>query len=337
MTALRSDLRHLLAMSDAIGTFEHADHADHRRTHGYCTDDMARVLVVLAREPQLDPAGSLLARRAMRFLADAQGVDGKVRNRRSANGRWTDPRRVEDPWGRSLWAFGTAANRTSDALRQDGLAYFDHGAKQRSAWPRSMAFAALGAAEVLERTPGHAGARSLLVDAVTAIGRPRLAADWPWPEDRLSYANAVLAEALLAAGHALDRPDVADDGLVLLSWLVARETVGGHLSPTPAGGAGPGDGPGRFDQQPIEVAALADACARAAAITGDATWWVTVEQAARWFDGDNDLGTPMWDAGTGGGFDGLMAHGANQNQGAESTLALLSTRQLVRAPRLLAA
>ena len=79
----------------------------------------------------------------------------------------------------------------------------------------------------------------------------------------MSYANAALAEVLVAAGQILDRPDVLDDGLTLLRWLLDRETVDGHLSPTPVGGAGPDDVPGRFDQQPIEVAALADACARA--------------------------------------------------------------------------
>ncbi len=35
----------------------------------------------------------------------------------------------------------------------------------------------------------------------------------------------------------------------------------------------------------------------------------------------------MWDPETGGGFDGLMSDGVNLNQGAESTLALLSTQQ----------
>jgi hypothetical protein len=49
--------------------------------------------------------------------------------------------------------------------------------------------------------------------------------------------------------------------------------------------------------------------------------------AMAWFEGDNDLGQPMWNPLTGGGFDGLHAGRVNQNQGAESTLALLSTMQ----------
>ena len=48
---------------------------------------------------------------------------------------------------------------------------------------------------------------------------------------------------------------------------------------------------------------------------------------ARWFDGLNDVGVAMFDPETGGGFDGLEAAGVNQNQGAESTIAFVSTMQ----------
>ncbi len=49
--------------------------------------------------------------------------------------------------------------------------------------------------------------------------------------------------------------------------------------------------------------------------------------AAEWFDGANDTGVMMRDLDSGGGFDGLRSDGVNLNQGAESTLALISTRQ----------
>jgi hypothetical protein len=319
---------HVLSLSDRIGLFEHADRENARRSHGYCTDDVARLLIVVAREPRPDRAVQELGRTALRFLADAQGVDGRVRNRRTAGGRWHGRRGVEDCWGRSVWAFGTAARRAPDEwMRQSALAYFDRGVGQRSPWRRSMAFAALGAAEVLTVDPHHDNARLMLSDTVTTIGTPANGAEWLWPESRLSYANAVLPEALLAAGDLLSRPDVVEDGLMLLRWLLDRETIDGHLSPTPVGGAGPGDRAPAFDQQPIEIAAMADACARAAAVTGDTSWLDGVEMAGRWFEGDNDAGAVMWDRETGGGYDGLTATGPNLNQGAESTLALISTQQ----------
>lgn len=316
------------AMSDAVGMFEHADHDRVRREHGYCTDDMARLLVVASREPGIDAPRRDLRRSGLRFLAAAQSPNGLIRNRRTVGGRWLDPHGVEDCWGRSVWAFGTAARSAGeDWLRARSLACFDLSAVHRSPHRRSMAFAALGAAEVVVRHPGHRVAIDLLADAVAAIGPPANDPVWPWPEQRLSYANAAVAEALIAIGDALDRPDVVADGLLLLGWLLDRETVDGHLSPTPVGGAGIDDGPGRFDQQPLEAAAMADACARARAITGDERWRRGLGLAVGWFAGSNDRGVAMWDPATGGGYDGLTADGVNLNQGAESTLAFISTVQ----------
>ncbi|MEZ5246553.1 MAG: hypothetical protein R2707_15755 [Acidimicrobiales bacterium] len=319
---------HLVTLSDGIGLFEHADHAVPRPEHGYCVDDVARLLVVVARQPDPDDAVVALGRMALEFLANAQGVDGRIRNRRAVTGRWSGHHTVEDCWGRSVWAFGAAAcHAPDDWMRQSARAYFDHGVQPRSPWSRSMAFAALGAAEVLADDPSHTDARLLLVDAVATIGRPSADPDWRWPEPRLTYANAVLAEALLAAGHLLERADVVADGITMLGWLLRRETVDGHLSPIPVGGAGPTDSAPRFDQQPIEVAAMADACHRAFVVTGETEWLAGLDMAVRWFSGDNDAATPMWDPATGGGYDGLEASGPNLNQGAESTLALVSTLQ----------
>jgi hypothetical protein len=75
------------------------------------------------------------------------------------------------------------------------------------------------------------------------------------------------------------------------------------------------------------VSSLADACARAAAVDTNPMWRDGVKAAAAWFLGDNDAGEAMWDPETGAGYDGLHADGVNGNQGAESTLAVISTLQ----------
>jgi hypothetical protein len=322
---------HLAALTDGYGTFEHADHTTPRREHGYCTDDMARLLIIAAREPAPDAATRDLARVAFRFLADAQGVTGTTRNRKDAKGRWHGRRGVEDCWGRSMWAFGTAAARADESwLRQNALSCFERGTEQRSPWPRAMAAAALGAVEVLAVEPNHSRAIALLDDAALAIGGRGIDAAWPWPEPRLTYANALLPDAMIAIGTARDRPELVRDGVALLTWLIERQMNDGHLSPIPVGGAGPADVGPRFDQQPIEVAALADACARAATVTGDPTWATHLRSAVGWFLGDNDAGTAMVDLDTGGGYDGLERDGANQNQGAESSIAAVAVLQHAR-------
>jgi hypothetical protein len=113
----------------------------------------------------------------------------------------------------------------------------------------------------------------------------------------------------------------------MLGWLLRVETRNGHLSVVPTTGWSLGETRPAFDQQPIEVAALADACQRAATVTRDSSWLAGVEMAVAWFLGDNDTKIPLLDERTGGGCDGLSRTSRSRNQGAESTLAMISVLQ----------
>jgi hypothetical protein len=306
--------------------FEHAKFAEPRREHGYCVDDVARGLVVTTREPLPDITTRTLSMTYLRFVGEAQAADGRFHNRRSVDGAWQDEPGLEDCWGRALWGLGTAVAH-APWLAEQAMAHFNVSVVQRSPWTRAMAFAALGAAEVLRVRPGHHEARQLLRDAATMIGPPGGDPAWRWPEPRLHYANAALAETMLAAGSLLDETRWVGDGLLMLTWLVDVETAGGHLSVTPVGGWTRGERRPAFDQQPIEVAALADACALALDLTSHLHWADMVERCARWFEGANDVGISLLDQAHGGSCDGLEREGRNENQGAESTLAMLSTFQ----------
>ncbi len=318
---------HLVALTDRIGTFEHAELAVPRREHGYCVDDVARVLVVTAREPRPNEAVRSLAQGSLAFIADSMGTRGDVRNRRDADGTWSSDWCTEDCWGRSLWGLGTAAASGQFPIASTAHALFERSAVMRSQYPRSMAFAVLGAAAVTHVDPTNAIALGLLRDAVAALPAAHGDLAWPWPEERLRYANALLPDAMIASGAALERTELIESGLSLLGWLLDRETCEGHLSVTCAAGSGPGDVGPAFDQQPIEVATMADACARALTVDSSRKWVDGIRMANAWFDGENDAKVVMWDSATGGGYDGLHSDSANQNQGAESTLALVSTRQ----------
>ncbi len=321
-------MRHLITLTDDRGIFEHAKGTQPRYAHGYCTDDNARLLVVAARDEGRSYASRNLGHIAMQFLVEAQCDDGAFRNRMSMERLWLDEACTHDCWGRALWAFGSSVSHNHDnQMRHKGQLGFDMGARHRASSPRSMAYAALGAAEILKVHPSHVDAIDLLHDAGGMLMALRSRAPWPWPESRLSYANAIIPEALIAAGFALKRSDMLDQGIGLLEWLVDHETRDGHLSVTPAGGSGPGDRKPAFDQQPIEVAAIADAAARAHRVTRDDKWRITVDRSIHWFLGHNDTGVSMIDPVTDGGYDGLEADGVNENEGAESTLSMVLTMQ----------
>jgi len=320
--------RHLQRLTDIVGVIERADGIVPRYGQGYRVDDVARGLVVVCREPSPSAELITLGRRYLYFLIQAQAGGGKFRGHLGDDRRWRGQPEARDAWGRSLWALGTAAARGPTAgIRDEAPARFDASVVVGSPYPHSMAFAALGAAEILGRWPGHPGALSLLAIADTVIGEPADDPAWPWPTARLSYANAAIAEAVVVAGQKLGRGDLLRNGLRTLGWLLAGETRNGHLSVVLAGGWDRGEGRPAFDQHPVEVAALADACARAAAITGDSTWLTGGEMSITWLAGDNDAGGPMLDERTGGCSDALGRTSRSRNQGAEATLAMISVLQ----------
>jgi hypothetical protein len=320
--------RHLQRLTDTVGVVERAEGIMPRYGLGYRVDDVARGLVVVCREPSPSAELITLGRRYLYFLTQAQAADGKFRDRLGVDRRWHGKAEAQDAWGRSLWALGTAAARGPTAgIREEAQALFDASASVGSPYPHAMAFAALGAAEMLERSPGHPGALALLAATGTVIGEPAADEAWPWPTPRLSYANAAIAEAVIVAGQKLGRDHLLRNGLRMLGWLLAGETRDGHLSVVPTGGWGRGENRPAFDQHPIEVAALADACTRAAAITGDTTWLTGVEMSVTWLLGDNDARIPMLDERTGGCSDALGRTSRSRNQGAESTIAMISVLQ----------
>ena len=107
------DFRHLLDMTDQHGTFEHALFTQPRPEHGYCSDDMARVLIVVAREPDHTPAIHSLAMLSLRFLQDALDSHGRCRIGWTDSGGWEDSPGSERFCGEGL--SGVSARRPHGA------------------------------------------------------------------------------------------------------------------------------------------------------------------------------------------------------------------------------
>jgi hypothetical protein len=326
----RLSYRHLADLSDGRGIYEHALGAEPRPEHGYCLDDVARALVVAIRADHPSTVLSQLTETYLRFIEDAVAADGLAHNRMSAKGDWTDRPAMGDWWGRAVGALGYAAvHAPAQDQRVRANRVFVRAAQKSPIDVRAAAFAGIGAADLLQARPASLAGRRVLSAALAVL--PRGAVDgWNWPERRLRYANATLAEALLAAGHATSDRPLVHTALGFLGFLLESETRAGHLSVTGTAGRGPGETGPFFDQQAIEVAALADACTRAYGLTGEPRWRNGVRMAWAWFEGVNDVGLAMADAGTGAGYDGLEAGGRNDNRGAESTLAALNTFQRAR-------
>ena len=319
-------------MSDATGMFQHAILSVPDRRHGYCIDDNVRALMLMTAVDDLDED---LRDKWMTiyaaFIQYAWNPDTRrFRNFMNFDRTWCEDQGSEDSNGRTLWALGVTAKRATLAKHRDwALRLFDETASIafEITSPRAQAFAMLGAAAILGAHPGHQMARNILerfsadlLDLLEEARRP----EWEWFEIVLAYDNARLPEALIRAGMALGRQDLLDRGLSTLNWIVEQQTSPeGRFRAVGTESFGRAyEDPLPFDQQPLEAQATIDACAAAFKATGDARWTEEAERAYRWYLGQNDLDLSLATAQDGGCFDGLMPHGLNRNQGAESILAL---------------
>lgn len=315
----------LLRLLDWVGIVEHSNGVEPDPCSGHCTDDAGRALG-LAALLHADIAAEVIAECCLAQLNDSVVGHGQLCLRLDEYGIPTKDAPSDDATARALWGLSLAVTRPLPTdVREAAKDLMSQFGSFASPYPRAAAHAVLAATTLLEQDRSSDLGAQLLFRNMSAVPRTNPERTWVWPEPRLGYSNALLPEALLAAGVLLDDDRLIHDGLTLLTWLVDYERSGdGHFSFTPAGGRGPGGRPG-FDQQPIEAWATADACQRAHSITGDPFWVDSVERAAHWFAGRNDAGVEMWDHLTGCAYDGLRRDGVNQNQGAESALALIGT------------
>jgi hypothetical protein len=333
---------HLDALSDDVGIMQHANGQRPDPAHGYCTDDVARALQVdLLHQRELGwhaVAGS--AWRYLRFLDDAfDRATGRFRNFRLMDGSWTEGVGSEDSHGRALLALGDTMAATPDVdLAGHAELVFSqalpaaHGLRAM----RAQASALLGCDAAMRSRPTAATEQTyrVLAERLGSTFEGPHAPDWPWPEARLTYENALPVRALIAAGRWLDSPSMIDVGLEVLDWLIASQTAPeSHLSTIGNGWWARDGSKSRFDQQPIEATALLLAAESAYDTTRDERYRTAVEQAYAWFLGGNDLGIPVALPERGASYDGLTPRGVNTNQGAESTLMWLLASEHVRALR----
>ncbi|MGB6042837.1 MAG: hypothetical protein WBF93_06725, partial [Pirellulales bacterium] len=201
--------------------------------------------------------------------------------------------------------------------------------------PRAWAFTIVGAHGYLRKYSGDSEVRRIresLSNRLYDLFEAQATDDWPWVEEKLTYANGKLSHALLMSGQWMERDDMTELGLRSLEWLLSVQTEpDGTLSPVGNNGWHDRDGESaRFDQQPIEVHALLEACIEAYNVSADGRWLVEARRCFDWFLGKNPLNAMLYDYETGGCRDGLQADGVNENEGAESTLACLLSLLAIR-------
>ncbi|MEM1110034.1 MAG: hypothetical protein AAGH99_15220 [Planctomycetota bacterium] len=344
------DLRHLKRLTDDTGIYQHAIFATPDANHGYCIDDNARALIaglLYADLHGLDETATPL-HTYLNFIAYAYNAETQqFRNFMAFDRSWLEDSGSHDSQGRNLWALGlTVKLGPTESICGLGRGLFAKAlpALDGLTFIRSWAFSLLGIDAYLEAHPDDTACTAKFDDYANRLFRAysdHAEDDWLWWEDEVTYDNAKLPHALLIAGRRLQRDDMTAAGLASLRWLLDQQlghSDEGTIHLSIIGNQGwlkRGQPRAPFDQQPLEAYALVDACLTAARVVTDpgerTRWEADTRMCYEWFTGRNDLGVVMLDPETGGGRDGIEPHGANQNQGAESSLApLLATLEMHR-------
>jgi glycosyltransferase involved in cell wall biosynthesis len=322
---------HLLTLVDDVGIVQHANGVIPNRHSCYCVDDVARLAVValeLARRGD-EQTWTSIVYRSIAFLRDATDPQRGMRNFMGYDRRWLDEPHIGDHVGRAVWALGDILSTAwVPAVVGPTRRLLDEivGTLDTELSLRTGAYTVLGLAR-LDPDRLQPGARDLLgrlVDQLAAAYEVHAAPEWQWFEDALSYDNARLPHALIVGGVALGREDLTETGLDALRWLGDESgLVEGTLRLTGHHGRHRTEpAPGGGDEQPLDASAFVSAELAAYAATGDPEHALRAQRAFDWFLGRNRLHQPLYDFATGGCSDGLGEETTNDNQGAESTLAV---------------
>jgi hypothetical protein len=273
-----------------------------------------------------------LASRYIAFVNYAFNCErGRFRNFMTYSRRFTEDVGSEDSHGRAIWALGSVLGRSNDPGRQNLSGRLFHAALpalSKFTSPRAWAFALLGIDEYLRAFDGDTkveAVRAVLAERLLGILRRTSQPDWPWFEDRLTYCNARLSQALVVSGACTGHEEMTAAGLRSLEWLWSvQSSDDGYFAPIGSSGFYErGGAKASFDQQPVEACGMVSACMESRRVTGDERWGERARRAFGWFFGQNHLQRWLYDATTGGCRDGLHVDRVNENQGAESTLSFL--------------
>jgi len=326
-------LDHLDRMTDSTGLIQHAIYSVPRRESGYTTDDNARALRLAVRLWQDEPSPRMLARVTtyLSFLEHARCPVRGFHNFMSYQRGWLDATGTGDCQGQAVRALaevlGSNLPRGHRELAHELIeSVLPVLADLRSLRAQAYVILAWGQLrsrhvrdiELLELVAWSAAKR--LVECYQRSVRP----DWQWFESRLTYANAVLPQALFVAGQRWPEEgflEVAEASFDFLDQATTAEDIFwpiGNCDWYPHG-----EEKALYDQQPVEAITMADAALTAFGLGQEPKYLAAFCRANDWFHGRNSLAEPLTDVEAGACCDGLQPLGVNHNQGAESTLAYL--------------
>lgn len=331
------NLTHLKNMTDDTGILQHAVYSIPNPHEGYCTDDNARALLaaVLYKMIYNDDSIDRCLNTYLMFVYYAYNKEtGLFRNFMSYDRKWLEDVGSEDANGRVIYTLGyIIKNTSSQSILGLVNSLFEQSIKNMVDFksPRSISYIIIGCVFYLNKFSGASEIKKIcntLIDRLHKYYIDNRTDDWKWFENHLTYVNSRLPQALLMGGHYKNDKKIIADALESLEWLYEQLYDKEKNCLSLVGNDGwyyKGGVKTKYDQQPVEIPGIIDACFLAFLITKDNKWINRLSVAFTWFLGNNDRQESLCDFATGACYDGLTINMVNQNQGAESTLSWLQS------------
>jgi hypothetical protein len=334
MNSAKPSLLHLKKLMGPFGLYQHATFTEPLLSEGYCTDDNARAVSQLLRWQNIWPEDSgvvedMLAR-CWQYVVDARRGDGTYYNFRDAAGTWLPHDISEDMYARLARMFVDVVKLDSNQARRDEARQSLEQLlplMQTFVWPRAVAEGIIALSQLPDWSRAQE-VRATLADKLYGYWGKNASPSWPWFEETMTYANALLPQA--AAIESSTSPKWKICAEESTSFLIASTIHKDVFSPIGNKGWHTLSGErAQEDQQPIEASTTLDFLLAYNQLFPEKLPADTIIAPYLWFFGGNLWQQMIADLQSGASQDGLSAQGVNANCGAESTLAYLTCEVLI--------
>ena len=336
------DLQHINRLTTDFGMIQFSKISNPDLSSGYTIDDNARALIAVAKHFELTGKFSdlPLINVYLNFILFCQQEDGSFLNYVDTNKHFFEKNKdenLEDANGRAMWALGEflSLNQFLDfnlqsrveAAFQKAIPTID---KLQS--PRAIAFCIKGLYYYYHFKKDESVLKLItkLADNLVSKYRGVSNEDWQWYEEYLTYANALLPQAMLLAGECTKSElfkEVAHKTFDFLIKIIYKNDKINVISNQSWHHKGKNSN--IYGEQPIEIAYTILALENFYLEKNNDYFLHKMRVAFNWFLGENHLSQIIYNPSTGGCYDGLEEHQINLNQGAESTVSYLLARLVI--------
>ena len=335
-------LEHIEHMTTERGILQFSDIDIADPDSGYTLDDNARALIVLTKHYKITGEASdmKLIKTYLNFITYCQKSNGSFINYVNYDGSIdirNNAENLDDANGRALWALGYflsegIPDKKLNAQAEQCIQKAFPDIKDTTS-PRAMAFIIKGLYfyNLKKEDPEIVDLIKVFTERLLESFNKVADKEWHWFEEYLTYANALLPEAMLYAWKATGNISYHIIAKASFDFLLSKIFKNGQIKVISNDGWYHKNKKNKegYGEQPIDVAKTIMALDLFYSELGEHQYHDKLNIAFDWFLGLNRLNQIIYNPVTGGCYDGLEKEGVNLNQGAESTLSYLLARLII--------